>query len=143
MSYRVRAVIGLLLSLAFMRGDAADAPARDEYVARAAFTTAIVNREPVDRVLVLAPPATEIYFFTDLRHLKGRTVTHRWRFRGEVVSQVPFFVEGDRWRVYSKKVLPPDSFGEWSVTVSDDTGLPLYVELFRYEPTGVIKTELP
>jgi len=143
MSYRVRVFIGLLLSLTFMRADAADAPARNEYVARATFTTAIVNREPVDRVLVLAPPVTEIYFFTDLRNLKGRTVTHRWRYRGEVVSQVPFAVEGDRWRVYSKKLLPPDSFGEWSVTVSDDAGLPLYVELFRYAPTGVITTELP
>ena len=109
-------------------------------VARAVFTTGIMNREPVDRVLVLKSPATEVYFFTDLRNLQGHTVTHRWEYQGRTVSNVPFVVGGDRWRVYSKKVFPVDSFGEWSVTVFDDDGWPLYVELFRYEPTDT-KTE--
>lgn len=102
-------------------------------VARAQFTSAIENREPVDKVAVLSRPADEIFFFTELRDLQGRTVVHRWRYRGEVVSQVPFDVGGPRWRVFSKKVLEPDEIGEWSVTVVDDTGWPLYVELFRYE----------
>jgi len=106
------------------------------HVARATFTTRIVNREPVDRVLVLNPPATEVYFFTDLRNLQGHTVTHRWEHEGKAVSNVPFVVGGDRWRVFSRKVFPADSFGEWSVTVFDDNGWPLYVELYRYEPAS-------
>lgn len=140
MQYRVRPdLILLLLAFVCARGDAADAPVLEKRVARAAFTTAIVNREPVDRVLALKSPASEVYFFTDLRNLQGHTVVHRWQYKGEIVSQVPFVVDGDRWRVFSRKVLPPDSFGEWSVTVVDDSGWPLYVELFRYEPadTGV------
>ncbi|HHJ14173.1 MAG TPA: DUF2914 domain-containing protein [Gammaproteobacteria bacterium] len=115
---------------------AQDEPGLERRVARAAFTTGIVSREPKDRVLVLTPPAREIYFFTDLRNLKGHTVTHRWQFEGEVMSSVDFKVEGDRWRVYSRKSLPPGAFGEWSVTVLDDTGWPLHVELFRYLPGG-------
>ncbi|WP_165869066.1 DUF2914 domain-containing protein [Thiogranum longum] len=111
-------------------------------VARASFTTRIANREPTDRVLVLNPPATEVYFFTDLRNLEGHTVTHRWEYQGRAVSNVPFVVGGNRWRVFSKKVFPPDSFGEWSVTVLDDNGLPLYVELFRYEPVDAGRANL-
>ncbi len=136
MTFRIRPdVILILLVLVFARVDAADAPVVEKRVARAAFTSGIENREPVDRILVLNPPATEIYFFTDLRHLQGHTVAHRWQYQGKTVSNVPFVVEGDRWRVYSKMSLPADSYGEWLVTVVDDSGWPLYAELFRYEPS--------
>ncbi len=103
-------------------------------VARAQFTTAVENREPVDQIVVLSPPADEIFFFTDLRHLQGRTVTHRWEYQGQVVSQVPFEVNGPRWRVFSKASIEAGQTGEWSVTVIDESGWPLYTELFRYEP---------
>lgn len=102
-------------------------------VARAQFTSGIRNREPIDRLVVASPLIREVYFFTDLRHLQGRTVTHRWRYNGQVVSQVPFAVGGPRWRVNSKKEIDPDQVGEWSVTVVDQSGWPLYTELFRYE----------
>ncbi len=101
-------------------------------VARAQFTSGIKNREPVDRVVVATPQLEAVYFFTDLRNLAGRTVTHRWRYEGKPVSLVPFQVGGDRWRVYSKKVIDPEQVGEWSVTVLDESGWPLYTELFRY-----------
>lgn len=112
-------------------------------VARGQFTTAIENREPVDQVAVLSPPADEIYFFTDLRHLDGRTVTHRWEYQGRVVTQVPFKVEGPRWRVFSKSSIEPDQVGEWSVIVIDESGWPLYTELFYYEPAQVDTPQAP
>lgn len=102
-------------------------------VARAQFTTGIENREPVDRVVVATPMIRDMYFFTDLRNLAGRVVTHRWKYQGNVVSQVPFKVGGPRWRVYSRKEIEPDEVGEWSVTVVDESGWPLYTELFRFE----------
>ena len=77
-------------------------PDPDWTVARAQFATAISNREPVDDVVLLASPVNKVYFFTDLRHLQERTVTHRWKFNGRVVSIVPFDVKGPRWRVFSK-----------------------------------------
>jgi len=136
MTFRIRPDVILMLSaLLCSRVNATETPVVERHVARAVFTTGIENREPVDRLLVLSPPATEVYFFTDLRNLQGHTVVHRWQYQGKTVSNVPFVVQGDRWRVYSKKALPPDSYGEWSVTVVDDSGWPLYVELLRYEPS--------
>ncbi|HHH43327.1 MAG TPA: DUF2914 domain-containing protein [Gammaproteobacteria bacterium] len=117
-------------------------PDPDWAVARAQFTTGIRNREPVDKVVVLSPPSREIYFFTDLRHLEGREVQHRWSYRGRVVSMKPFAVKGARWRVYSKNVIEPEQTGEWSVTVYDQSGWPLHTELFLYEPAqaGALST---
>ncbi|MEN8761138.1 MAG: DUF2914 domain-containing protein [Thiogranum sp.] len=103
-------------------------------VVRAQFTTSIEDREPVDQVVVLSPPQVEVFFFTELANLEGRTVIHRWEHRGQVVSRVPFEVKGPRWRVYSKYILAPDQLGEWTVTVIDESDWPLYTELFRYEP---------
>jgi Protein of unknown function (DUF2914) len=135
----------LALALTWFPAAAEDAvPSPEKKVARAQFTTAIDDREPVDKVVVLTPPAYEVYFFTDLRHLEGETVVHRWAHRGEVMSQVPFKVEGPRWRVFSRKVLKPDELGEWSVTVLDENGWPLYMELFRYQAASdVAPTALP
>ncbi|VAW82998.1 hypothetical protein MNBD_GAMMA13-1248 [hydrothermal vent metagenome] len=107
-------------------------PDPDWNVARAQFSTGISDREPVDDVVLLAPPVRDVYFFTDLRHLEERIVTHRWKFNGSVVSVVPFKVKGPRWRVYSKVEVEPNQLGEWSVTVVDESGWPLHTELFRY-----------
>ena len=130
------------LSMLYMQGSAAEMPVPDPNwaVARAQFTSGIEDREPVDQVVVMSPPSSEIYFFTDLRHLEGREVQHRWSYRGQVVSMKPFKVKGARWRVYSMNVLEPEQTGEWSVTVYDESGWPLHTELFLYEP---VKTGSP
>lgn len=107
-------------------------------VARAQFTSAIENREPVDQVVLISPPVAELYFFTDLRHLQGRTVTHRWKYEGQLQSVVPFAVQGPRWRVFSKVELEPQQLGEWSVTVVDETGWPLHTEIFQYVPAAAV-----
>jgi hypothetical protein len=106
----------------------------EKMVARAQFTTQIVNREPVDDIAVVSPPVDAVFFFTDLRHMEGHTVFHRWEYNGQLISQKSFNVEGPRWRVFSKIVLEPGNYGEWSVTVLDETGWPWHVELFRYDP---------
>lgn len=108
-------------------------PDPDWKVARAQFTTGISDREPIDEVILTGPPVMDMYFFTDLRHLEGRTVTHRWEYEGKLISVKPFVVEGPRWRVFSKKEILPEQVGEWSVTVLDESGWPLHTELFRYQ----------
>jgi hypothetical protein len=106
-------------------------PVPDAIVARAQFTTEISNREPVDQVVTVDEQATKIYFFTDLRNLQGRTVTHRWEFEGKVVSEVKFNVGGPRWRVYSVKTLNPAESGKWTVFVIDESGWPLHASIFE------------
>ena len=102
------------------------------YVARAGFTTAIKNREPVDRVNVLHNVDSKVYYFTDLRNMTGRTIIHRWMLDGEVVADVPFKVKGPRWRVYSSKSLKPHMLGRWSVAVLDGSGNTMASSTFSY-----------
>jgi len=99
-------------------------------VARAMFTTKIVDREPVDRVLVLNNKSSEIYFFTDLRHFEGQTITHKWLYDSNVQSVVNFKVKGPRWRVYSRKDIAPDKVGKWTVIIQDESGRSLKASVF-------------
>lgn len=108
----------------------------DTAVARAQFTTEIVDREPVDEIVRLDTDATRVFFFTDLRNMQDQTVTHRWEFEGEVVSEVEFKVGGPRWRVYSAKSLNPGQSGKWTVFVLDESGWPLHASIFMYGKTA-------
>lgn len=126
---------GVLVVLAFCLGVVwaeEQSPVPNASVARAIFTTAVVDREPVDDLTSLPVDRDEVYFFTDLRGLEGRTVTHRWEYGGQVVSEVPFEVGGPRWRVYSKKSLKAAQAGEWTVMVLDESGWPLEAGMFLY-----------
>lgn len=101
-------------------------------VARGIFSTNIVDREPVDQVLILSNAVDQIYFFTDLRHYQGQTITHRWEYEGELVTEKSFEVGGPRWRVYSQNDLNPAMTGTWTVVVSDGRGWPIYAAIFQY-----------
>jgi hypothetical protein len=104
------------------------------WVERALFTSAVADREPVDTVVVVDAGQQEVTFFTELRQLAGRTVTHRWEYAGEVVAEVPFEVGGPRWRVHSRKTLLPTQAGRWSAVVVDESGWVLHAEMFEYRP---------
>ena len=109
----------------------ADAAA-EQNVARAQFTTEVVDREPTDRVLVLNNEISKVLFFTELRHFEGKKIIHRWEYNGSVVSSIPFEVKGPRWRVYSSRDLLPDQLGKWMVVVTDAEGWPLKASIFEY-----------
>jgi len=104
----------------------------EQNVVRGFFSTAIIDREPVDQVLILSNDVSEVFFFTELQHMAGQTVTHQWRHDGKTVSEKKFEVAGARWRVYSKRTLSPNMTGEWVVVVKDARGWPLYVAKFNY-----------
>ena len=108
-----------------------ESPVPDAYVARAVFTSDIVDREPVDQIVSLDENATRVIFFTDLRNLQGRTVTHRWEFEGRIISEVDIEVGGPRWRAYSVKSLNPGEAGKWTVFVIDQSGWPLHASIFQ------------
>lgn len=121
------AVLSLLFSL-----QASAQLSNQANVTRAIFSTAIEDREPVDQVLILSNATNTIYFFTDLRHLEGEKIIHRWEYEGQVITSKSFKVDGPRWRVYSKKVLPSDKLGTWTVVVTTESGLPLKAAMFKY-----------
>lgn len=102
-------------------------------VARTAFTTEIVDREPVDNLTSVPNSVNRIFFFSDLRGLQGQIVTHRWEYNGKVMAEIKFKVGGGpRWRVYSSKNLVPDWTGQWTVVVLDESGWPLKASIFDY-----------
>lgn len=101
-------------------------------ITRAAFTTAIEGREPVDQLAQLGNDKTAVYFFTEITGMSGHTITHRWEFGGETRFEMSFSVGADRWRVWSNKTLAPEMTGEWKVVVLDEAGFILRTELLNY-----------
>lgn len=105
-------------------------------VARAQFTTAIRNREPVDEIHTLTGTAHRVYFFTELRGMTGGMVIHRWIHDGRVMASVPFQIHGPRWRVWSSKHLSPRWAGIWTVQVLNGAGKVLDRAQLRYTPAA-------
>lgn len=135
-----RGCTATLLVLATNLACAEDIPVGEKpsgWVERALFTTTMENREPGAVVVRVEGTPGEVYFFTELRQLAGRTVTHRWEYAGQIVAEVPFEVGGPRWRVFSKKRLLPDQAGKWSVVVVDESDWVLHAEMFEYRPSPI------
>lgn len=101
-------------------------------VARAQFTSGVNNREPVDRVVVLPNTVADVYFFTEVRHMAGQTIIHRWKYNDKVISEKRLSIGGPRWRAYSKVTLKPRDVGKWTVVVTDGSGWPLKAAIFEY-----------
>lgn len=107
------------------------------HVARAQFTRGIEAREPIDHVEKIfrskGKEVNQLYYFTELRDMKGDSVVHRWNHQGNTVANITFNINGDRWRVYSSKYLPASMKGRWKVVVTDSNGKPLVSESFIYD----------
>jgi hypothetical protein len=92
-----------------------------ESVARAQFTSDVIEREPIDKlgptIIVQYGGIQKVYFFTDLRDMAGDKIVHRWTLDGEVMAEIPFNIGGDRWRVWSSKRLLPGFDGTWAVDI--------------------------
>lgn len=89
-------------------------------VARAQFTSGIVEREPVDALERASTGDGRVRFFTELRGLAGETVVHRWEHGGRVMAEVPIAVGAERWRAWSSKRILPAWTGVWQVSVVSD-----------------------
>ena len=113
----------------------------EEGVARAAFTTAISEKEPVDEVSELTNDTSKIYYFTEIKGLEGQTLTHRWELNGEIQASVSIPIGGNRWRIWSSKNLTADTTGEWKVTVIDEAGSQLSENSFNYVAANTEPTE--
>lgn len=111
---------------------AADEGTTNAGVARAQFTTNVVDREPVDDITDLTNDADKIFFFSDIRGRTGQVVIHRWEYNGNVMAEVSFDIGGPRWRVYSSKNLLPSQTGEWKVSVVDGADNVIAAKTFEY-----------
>lgn len=107
------------------------------HVSRAHLAFKIKNREPVnivERVVPVNPNGIEkINFFTELKNLKGQAIRHIWFHNDKQVSSIQFNVRGNRWRVYSSKLLDKSALGRWEVQVVNDAGDLIIKEQFEYK----------
>ena len=101
-------------------------------IARAQFTTKVVNREPIDQLDSIDASVSPVYFFTELTNMSGQTVTHRWLYNGTQMAEVKIAVNSDRWRAYSTKNMMPYWTGTWIVAVLDGEGNEITRKTFDY-----------
>jgi hypothetical protein len=101
-------------------------------VVRSAFTTAVEDREPVDKINELTTDTKQVYYFTELRDMAGQTAKHVWKHNGEVMATIEFNVKGPRWRVWSSKSMIPQWTGEWTVQVLNGADQVIAEDSFQY-----------
>lgn len=101
-------------------------PALSKHVVRAQFTWGIKNKEPAGRIrspAIMQPGGSvELYFFSDIKGMKGQTLSHVWSLNGRVVLTKNFQINGDRWRIFSRKQLDPKLLGQWKVSIRSPEG---------------------
>jgi len=105
-------------------------------IGRAKLTSNVVNREPVDELgssIDVPAGGKAVFFFTEVRAMGGRTVTHRWLRDGNAMASVPFQIGSDRWRVYSRKVIGANETGSWTVVAVGSDGSELARAAFTVE----------
>jgi hypothetical protein len=102
-------------------------------VSRGQFTSAIVDREPVDLIETLSTDHNNIIYFTELNELQGQTVTHQWKYNDIVMFEKSFDVGGPRWRVWTSKSLQPGWSGTWTVNTLDGDRNVILSETFEYQ----------
>jgi len=129
--YLISSIVILTLFCSSSVLNAAKSSSSKGNIARALFTTAIVNREPVNHLLV-GSELDKVYFFSDIRHMEGQTVYHRWEYNNKVISKNRFDVKKSKWRVFSSYKIKPGMLGKWTVVVTDERGWPLKASIFHY-----------
>ena len=101
-------------------------------ISRALFAKVIDNREPQGIVTMLDNHVRKIYFFTNIRNLMGKVITHRWRYKGRIMAEVELPIGAKHWRTWSSKNLWHTWLGVWTVEVVDNQGNVLLTRTFNY-----------
>ncbi len=98
-------------------------PASALEVTQMAITTAIVDREPVDSVVVYPIQDTLLYCYTRILHADEPTVVkHAWYRDDQLMSLTELQVKSPDWRTWSAKRLLAGWEGNWRVDVLDADG---------------------
>ncbi len=101
-------------------------------ISQAVFAKNINNREPQDIIESSDNTLKKIFFFTNIRKLKGETITHRWLYKDRVMAEVKLYIGGSRWRTWSSKNIWHNWLGTWMVQVIKEDGEILLEKEFDY-----------
>jgi len=106
-------------------------------VSRALLTYAINNKEPTGEigkaVDVSHKKPVWLYYFTELKAMKGSRVYHEWLRNDVIVSRQALVISGDTWRTSSRKLLSDSDKGNWIVRLVDKNGRLLNEKSFKVE----------
>ncbi|RDH82413.1 MAG: DUF2914 domain-containing protein [endosymbiont of Galathealinum brachiosum] len=112
-------------------------------ISRSVFTTEIKDKEPVSELKQIPSDITRVYFFTEITGLNGHTIIHRWEYNGQVLADVKFQVNGDRWRTWSSKNMLSSWLGKWQVSVLDEGGNVIEQSEFEYVAAETKEQKVP
>ena len=110
-------------------------------ISNAVFALGVEKKVPIDIIEELDNSLSKIYFFTNIRNLRGKKITHRWIYGDRVMADVGFEIGGSRWRVWSSKNIWHTWIGEWRVQVLVDDETILYEKQFNYKRQELITDE--
>ena len=94
-------------------------------VTRALLARGISNKEPFGEInapIKVKNKTVGIFYFTEIKGMKGRNFYHQWLREGKLVFKRPITVLGNRWRVSTSKLFTPSSKGSWTVRLTDKAG---------------------
>src|SRR5262249_52063891 len=74
-------------------------------VTRAVISTSIMNNEPTDSLSQVPSTTSKVFFFTQIKGMEGKTVTHRWMKDGSKVADVKISIESKNFRCHSSRVV--------------------------------------
>ncbi|SMN12875.1 conserved protein of unknown function [Bathymodiolus heckerae thiotrophic gill symbiont] len=122
----------LILGCLFLSGNAFSAWPHED-ISQAVFAKSVKDRTPVEIITEADSTLGKIYFFTNIRHLSGDKITHRWSYKGKVKAEISFDIRGNRWRVWSSKNLWRRWTGQWTVEVLNRHNQILLTKTFEYK----------
>lgn len=106
-------------------------------VSRASLTYRIDNKNPAAEIVKVLDVSHKkpvwVYYFTELKAMKGKRVYHEWLKNGEVVSRKASVISGDSWGTSSRKLLSDSEQGNWTVRLVDEKGRLLNEKKFKVE----------
>jgi hypothetical protein len=95
-------------------------------VLRALLTSKVINNEPIDEITlplkISKKGSTWVYYFVELRALKGKTVYHEWLLDGVLISRKKVNISDETWRTSSRQIFSYMSEKSWTVRLVDETG---------------------
>jgi hypothetical protein len=92
-------------------------------VTRSAIAREIEDREPVEEGTSFPADVGHLVCFTLVEGAEGEAVVHHvWSHGGTERARVELPVRSASWRTWSRKTIPAEWPGEWTVTVEDDAG---------------------
>ena len=96
----------------------------------------VEDRAPVGENTEFPPNTGELVAWTRVTGAANTTIEHVWR-HGQLERVIPLDIGGSPWRTWSRKRIPPNGEGEWTVEVRDSEGNVLATKNFTIgEPAG-------